>query len=196
VDRPDPYHFHHYVSLQTDAAINHGNSGGPILNNKGEVVAMATWSELKDETESIAFGIPADQIASALARVKPGKGVVRPWLGLSVREPYWARGGLTNDAGLLVTGAHAAGAGYRSGVRGDDWITKINGVSVNYLHEMRRELEKYQPGTTITITVERTKDGGDTWVPTNLQVKLGEYASATGEPLTPYEYEEGTDDLF
>lgn len=196
VDRPDPYHYHHYVSLQTDAAINHGNSGGPILNNKGEVVAMATWSELKDETDSIAFGIPADQIAATLAKVKPDKGVVRPWLSISAREPYWARGGLTNDAGLLVTGARATGAAYQAGMRGGDWLTKVNGVSVNYLHELRQELEKYEPGTTITVTVERTPDGGRTWVPTNLSVKLGLFESAKGDPLPPYEYEEGTDDLF
>lgn len=195
VDRPDPYHMQHYPSLQTDAAINHGNSGGPLLNSQGEVVAMATWTELKDETDSIAFGIPTDQIIAAISRHEKGRGIVRPWLGISVREPHWSRAGLPNTLGLLVTGAEATGAGAKSGIRRGDWITKVGGVSVNYLMELRRELEKYDPGDTITIVVERENAARTDWVPVTLKVKLGEYSQVV-DALVPREYDPDTDDIF
>lgn len=195
VDRPDPYHLHHFPSLQTDAAINHGNSGGPLLNASGEVVAMATWTELKDETDSIAFGIPVDQIIASINRFQVKRGIVRPWLGISVREPYWSRAGLPNDAGLRVTGVHTQGAGYKGGLRKGDWITKVNGVEVNYLMDLRREPEKYQPGDLVTLTVERTNAAQTEWIRTTVKVNLGEY-SAVVNPVVPWEYDQETDDLF
>jgi len=195
VDRPDPYHLHHYPSLQTDAAINHGNSGGPLLNRDGKVVAMATWTELKDETDSIAFGIPADQIQAAIGRFQRGRGIVRPWLGISAREPHWSRAGLPNEYGLLVTGAHAHGAGAKSGLRWGDWITKVNGVPVNYLMELRRELEKYQPSNSVSLTVERENADQTDWVVETLTVTLGEYSGLI-DATVPLEYDTETDDLF
>lgn len=195
VDRPDPYHFHHYPSLQTDAAINHGNSGGPILNADGEVVAIASWTELKDETDSIAFGIPIDQVQAALNRFQEGRGIVRPWLGISAREPYWSRGGLTNDVGLLVTGVHSRGEAGKAGLRAGDWITKVNGVEVNYLLELRAQLEKYNPGDTVTLTVDRPNASGTSWTSMEIKVKLGEFSDKV-DPLVPSTYDDVTDDLF
>jgi S1-C subfamily serine protease len=195
MDRPDPYHYWHYPSLQTDAAINHGNSGGPLLNARGEVVAMATWTELKEETDSIAFGIPSDQIQAALDRYQKGRGIVRPWLGLSSREPHWSRAGLPNTYGLLVTGAHLAGAGGRSGIRRGDWITHVNGKPVNYLMELRAELERHNPGDTITMTIDRENAAGTDWETATVKVKLGEFSSKV-EALVPWEYNPDTDDLF
>ncbi|HWI65806.1 MAG TPA: trypsin-like peptidase domain-containing protein [Symbiobacteriaceae bacterium] len=195
VDRPDPYHMQHYPSLQTDAAINHGNSGGPLLNREGEVVAMATWTELKDETDSIAFGIPTEQIAAAMKRFKAGRGIVRPWLGISAREPHWSRAGLPNTFGLLVTGSEAAGVAAKAGIRRGDWITKVNGAPVNYLMELRALLEKYNPGDTITITVERENAARTDWVESTIRVKLGEYSDAV-KAVVPKEYDPDTDDIF
>lgn len=193
VDRPDPYHFYHYPSLQTDAAINHGNSGGPILNAAGEVVAIASWTELKGRTDGIAFGVPMDQVEAALDRYQEGRGIVRPWLAASVREPYWARGGLPNEVGLLVSGVHSRGAGYRAGLRPGDWITRVEGKPVNYLMELRAALEAHNPGALITLTVER-EDGSGKWVAHHLKVQLGEYSGAV-PMLVPVEYGDD-DDLF
>jgi serine protease Do len=195
VDRPDPYHYHHYPSLQTDAAINHGNSGGPLLNAAGEVVAMATWTELKDQTEGIAFGIPADQIAAAIERFEAGRGIVRPWLGVAAREPYWARGGLPNTFGLVVSGVHPRSAVAKAGLKKGDWITAVNGVKVNYLMELRQALEKYAPGTVITLSVDRANADRTDWLPTQVTFKLEEYSAAVS-PLVPIEYDSDTDDMF
>lgn len=194
VDRPDPYHFYHYPSLQTDAAINHGNSGGPILNARGEVVAIASWTELKGRTDGIAFGVPVDQLEAALDRYQEGRGIVRPWLGASVREPYWARGGLPNDVGLLISGVHYFAAGYKAGLRSGDWITHVEGKAINYLMDLRAELEQYHPGDTITITVERDNPAGNGWIVHDLKVTLGEFSAAV-PMLVPTEYGED-DDLF
>lgn len=195
VDRPSPYHeIVHYPSLQTDAAINHGNSGGPILNTAGEVVAIATWTEMKDETDGLAFGIPADQVLAALAKVDPQRGVVRPWLGISAQEPYWTRGGLPNDLGLMVTDLHPNGAGARAGLKEYDYIMAVNGVEVNYLLDLRRELEKAKPGDTITLTVERLV--GKDYQTFTFQAVLGEFSDAV-KPLIPtVRYDPYTDDIF
>ncbi len=195
VDRPDPNHTWHYPSLQTDAAINHGNSGGPILNAKGEVVAVATWTELKDETDGLAFGIPAEQVRAALEKYDPERGVVRPWLGIAVQEPYWSRGGLTNDVGLFISDVHPLGAGARAGLKPHDIITHVEGVPVNYLMDLRRELEKYQPGETVTLTLMRWVDRTDDWQSAELKVILGEFSDAV-PMLVPYGYNWETDDLF
>lgn len=195
VDRHSPYHaIVHYPSLQTDAAINHGNSGGPILNAAGEVVAVATWTEGKDETDGIAFGIPADQIAAALSKADPVKGVVRPWLGLSAQEPYWARGGLPNDLGLMITDLHAAGAGMKAGLKPFDYIMQVNGVSVNYLLDLRRELEKAKPGDTILLTVERLVQ--NEYQEITFRVVAGEYSQAVEALIPTLRYDSYTDDVF
>lgn len=195
VDRPSPYHaIIHYPSLQTDAAINHGNSGGPILNSAGEVVAVATWTEMKDETDSIAFGIPADLVLATLKRVDPERGVVRPWLGIAAQEPYWARGGLPNDLGIMVTDVHPSGSGSRAGLKPYDYIMTVNGVEVNYLLDLRRELEKAKPGDTIQLTVDRLV--GNDYKPFTIRVVAGEFSDAI-EPLIPQvRYDPYTDDLF
>jgi|GEM_PF-1764957 len=194
VDRPDPMHYWHYPSLQTDAAINHGNSGGPILNAKGEVVAVATWTEVKGETDGIAFGIPVDQIVTALDRYDPKRGIVRPWLGISVQEPYWTQGGLPNNLGLMVTDVHPLGAAAKGGLRPDDFILAVNEKPVNYLMELRFELEKSKPGDKITLTIDRYIDGE--YVTRTITVTAGEYSSVV-PPLIPAQfYFEETDDLF
>ncbi|MFZ5816751.1 MAG: S1C family serine protease [Bacillota bacterium] len=195
VDRPSPYHaIVHYPSLQTDAAINHGNSGGPILNAAGEVVAIATWTEGKGETDSIAFGIPVDQVMAALAKRDPKKGIVRPWFGISVQEPYWARGGLPNDLGLMITDLHPSSFAAKVGLKPEDYIMKVNGVPVNYLMDLRRELEKTKPGQTVTFTVERLV--GEKWVPMNFRVVAGEYSAVTAPLIPTLRYDPETDDIF
>lgn len=192
LDRPDPYHVHHYPSLQTDAAINHGNSGGPILNAQGEVVAMATWGELKDSSEGISFGIPIEQIATAIGQYVEGRGIVRPWLGVAVQEPYWSRGGLPNDFGLFVSDVSLTGPAAFV-LQRFDWITAVNGIPVNYLMELRAQLEKYKPGTKVTLTVVRSNAGA--YKTFTVEVTLGEY-SAVVKPSIPLYYDSTTDDLF
>lgn len=194
VDRPSQSGVVHYPSLQTDAAINHGNSGGPILNSDGEVVAIATWTEMKDETDSIAFGIPADQVAGALAKVEPDRGVVRPWLGVAAQEPYWARGGLPNDLGVMITALHPEGAGARAGLKQYDYIMTVNGVRTNYLLEMRRELEKARPGDTVTLTVERLV--GQDYQSLTIEVVAGEFSDVVKALIPSLHYDSYTDDIF
>lgn len=193
IDRPDPNHLWHYPSLQTDAAINHGNSGGPILNRAGQVVAMATWSELKDETEGIAFGIPADLIRWAVSRFDPERGIVRPWLGIAVREPYWSQGGLTNDLGLVVGAVHPSGGAARAGLQSGDWILAVGGAPTNYLMELRTQLERHAPGESVPIRITRKVAGR--WEEFTLNVLLGE-ASDRHPGLIPMGYQRLTDDLF
>ncbi len=191
----EAFGFWHFPSLQTDAAINHGNSGGPILNAAGEVVAIATWTELKDSTDGLAFGIPAEQVEAALDKYTAGRGILRPWLGIAVQEPYWSRGGLTNTEGLLVTDVHPLGAGARAGLKRGDIITHVNGVEVNYLMDLRGELERYAPGDTVTLTLHIWVPARGNWTPRKVKVTLGEYSQAA-PILIPYGYQPETDDLF
>lgn len=193
VDRPDPSHLYHYPSLQTDAAVNHGNSGGPMLNARGEVVAVASWTELKGETEGLGFGVPADLIQKALSKLDKDRGLVRPWLGISVREPYWARGGLTNTLGLVVSGVHPKSSAARAGLTKNDWITAVDGVPVNDLMSLRADLEAHKPGDVISLAINRRVGGK--YVDLTLKVTLGE-SSAVVDPLVPAEYDDSTDDVF
>lgn len=193
IDRPDPNHLWHYPSLQTDAAINHGNSGGPILNRAGQVVAMATWSELKDETEGIAFGIPGDLIRKAVSQFDPKRGIVRPWLGIAVQEPYWSQGGLTNDLGLVVGAVHPLGAAAQAGLQPGDWILSVGGAPTNYLMALRTQLERFRPGESIPVRITRKVSGR--WEELTLSITLGE-ASEVSPALIPAGYQRLNDDLF
>ncbi|HEY3364526.1 MAG TPA: trypsin-like peptidase domain-containing protein [Symbiobacteriaceae bacterium] len=194
VNRPDPNHNYHYPSLQTDAAVNHGNSGGPMLNANGEVVAIAAWGEM-DSAQNISFGVPIGLLSASLSRVVAGRGIVRSWLGVSAAEPYWSRGMLPNDLGLVITDAHPLGAAATAGVKAGNFLRAVNGVPVNYLGDLRTELDKHKPGDTVTLSISVYHGSRTKLETTQVTVVLGEYSDKV-PILIPRRYDPQTDDLF
>jgi S1-C subfamily serine protease len=171
-------------SIQTDAAINHGNSGGPLLNAAGEVVGVNT--QIKSESggsDGIGFAIPASTVASIVPQIIAGDSVEHAYLGVgvaSLSEPVAAELGV--PTGAMVTevreGTPAAQAGLRAASgsamvdgqsypTGGDVITAVDGAAITDGASLQSAIDAKRPGDTVSITY--TRDGTSTTV----QVSLG-----------------------
>ena len=165
--------------IQTDAAINSGNSGGPLLNLAGEVIGVNTLvvrgSELGGApAEGLGFAIPANT-ARAVAEQIIAKGFVsRPYIGVRWQPitPDIAAGyNLPVQWGAYVTEVVADSPAAQAGVRPEDIITQIGETPLDAGHSFVNALFAYQPGQTIPLKVVRS---GQTF---DLQVTLGEAQS-------------------
>jgi S1-C subfamily serine protease len=165
-------------AIQTDAAINRGNSGGPLLNTKGEVIGMNTAIFAPTGTTAgVGFAIPintAKRIAQDL--INEGR-VRRAYLGVEGFVPLWPNLAeflkLPVEEGLLVQrvvqGGPAESGGMRGGNRrvaagmqyilvGGDVITAVNGQAITSTMDLSIALNRRRPGDTITVTVYRGRE--------------------------------------
>ena len=141
--------------LQTDAAVNPGNSGGPLVNMRGEIVGINT-AIVGPTYQGISFAIPSDQAHDAYKQLVASGKVARGWLGVHMDEltPQEASrrgvsGGVVADG--VVAGSPAAHAGIRKG----DIITKFNGKRVNSTRELAMAVAFSKIGEKSTVTVKR-----------------------------------------
>ncbi len=156
--------------IQTDAAINPGNSGGPLLDSAGRLIGVNTQiASPSGASAGIGFAIPVDEVNRIVPRlIKDGR-FVRPALGVTAGPPNLQRA-LNLPKGVVIVqvgaGTPAAKAGlqpFRRSSKGDvvggDVITAINDEPVADLDAMLTQLERRQPGETVTLTLWR---GGQT----------------------------------
>ncbi|MDH4358665.1 MAG: trypsin-like peptidase domain-containing protein [Candidatus Berkelbacteria bacterium] len=168
--------------LQTDAAINEGNSGGPLINLKGQVIGINTATAAKGQAEGLGFSIPVNSIKTAIESYKKYDKIVRPYLGVRyamVDQKIAALRGLKEEKGALVYGDSSRGLdavvkgspAEKAGIKEGDVILKINNDEVKAGSSLARLLSKYQPGDEVTIKILR--DGKEQ----DAKVKLGEMPS-------------------
>ena len=179
--------------IQTDASINHGNSGGPLLNNQGQIIGINAAIVSPNDTGNygIGFAIPVDTVRRITDEILKLGYVRHAYLGIDARgllslgdNPGLADAlDLNTDHGLLVGKVPADGplaqAGIREGTKrvrvgnyliqaGGDVILAVNGKDVNSFVELASEVDHHRPGEAITITVLRSNRKAD------LQVTLQE----------------------
>jgi putative serine protease PepD len=147
--------------IQTDAAINHGNSGGPLVNASGEVIGINT--AVAAEGQNIGFAISIDSVQSLIQKLRNGGGDFRAgaFLGVSssdignVVPQVRQRLGITASSGAFVTqvvpGSGADGAGLQPG----DVITEIDGRSVKSNTDVRDIVQSHKPGDQVQIKYQR-----------------------------------------
>jgi S1-C subfamily serine protease len=148
--------------IQTDAAINQGNSGGPLLNSMGEIIGMNTMIfSTSGSSAGLGFAVPVDTIkAIAPQLIKHGK-VIRPGLGIGIL-PDSAREQFFGKKGAAISFVDPEGAAAEAGLKGmmkdrfgriyiGDVIIKINDQEVNSTDDVYHQLEKYQIGDTINV---------------------------------------------
>ena len=152
--------------IQTDAAINPGNSGGPLLDSAGRLIGVNTQiASPSGASAGIGFAIPVDEVNRIVPRlIKDGR-FVRPVLGVSSGSPQLQRAlDLPKGVAIVQVGNNtpAAKAGlqaFRRGNRGEvlpgDVITAINDEPVTDWDGMLGQLERRQPGDTVTLTLWR-----------------------------------------
>lgn len=165
---------HGLTSVQSDAAINGGNSGGAMFNGYGEVIGVVNEKYVANYAESISLAIDINDAKSVIEDLI-NKGYVsgRPMLGITyknVSEYYAYRNGIV--AGWLVDEINSDYPVAKSGLRVGDTIVKINGESV-IGKDGSAVLAKMKPNDTVTVTVAR-KDSFNRISNVDIEVTLGE----------------------
>lgn len=157
--------------IQTDAAINSGNSGGPLINLAGEVVGLNTLIIRQDRrttVEGLGFAVPSN-VVRALAD-EWIDGIERPALEVEFEslDPVLAlENELEHSLGAIITAVKAGSEAAQSGLRVGDRITAIDGVPLDLDHDLADLLWRYRAGDTVRLSVDR--DGSTL----ELDVKLG-----------------------
>ena len=146
--------------LQTDCAINSGNSGGPLFNEYGEVIGItnakySSSSSGQASIDNIGFAIPIDQVKDLITQLIETGEIVQPYLGVSVRTVSTEGQQYGVPAGAYVVSVEEGGPAARAGVRAGDVITALNGDAVETQQELTSLKNRYQPGDTVTLTVDR-----------------------------------------
>lgn len=145
--------------IQTDAAVNPGNSGGALVDLEGNVIGINT--AIQSPTGSFsgyAFAIPSNIVSKVVADLAEFGVVQRAFLGVSVRQVDDAlklKEELSSINGLYVATAIDGGAAEVGGLEAGDLIQKIEGKSVNSMGDLQEVLSSYKPGDEVSISVNR-----------------------------------------
>ena len=151
---------YNYMSfIQTDVAINQGNSGGPLFNLEGEVVGIN--SQILSSTggsNGISFSIPSNVALNVVSQLKDSGRVERGLLGVRMREVDHALSqifDLERPRGAFVDEVQPASPAERSGIRNEDIILEFNGHDIEYFTDLPFYVGQYRPGTEAEITLYR-----------------------------------------
>ena len=136
-------------AIQTDAPINHGNSGGPLLNASGAVVGVNVQIDSNsDGSEGVGFATPIDTVKGVADTLISGGKVQHAYLGIQVSDAA-SNGGAKVDT--VVSGSPADDAGLKAG----DVITAVGGKQTSTADDLTAAVNAYKPGDKATITVDR-----------------------------------------
>jgi len=162
--------------IQTDAAISPGNSGGPLVDSRGNVIGINSAELLGQGVSGLGFAIPINLAMNMASQVLATGQYVRPYLGVAfsdVDEDLAAQFRLPVRQGVLVTGVQRDSPAARGGVQPQDIITRINDTPVAMGGDVRRVLRGLKPGDTVRLNVVRPPDGARA----SLTVRLGQTSS-------------------
>ncbi len=144
--------------IQTDAAINFGNSGGALVNASGELVGINTAVIARNAgIEGIGFAIPVDLVRGVVdAIVREGR-VIRGWIGIRPQtlKPEEARQFGFPEGSVIVTAVYRGAPAATEGVRPGDVITEVEGRAINGAEELLARIAALAPGDSVTIKVRR-----------------------------------------
>jgi putative serine protease PepD len=136
-------------AIQTDAAINHGNSGGPLLNMSGQVVGVTTQIESDSGgNEGVGFAVPSNTISSIVSKLVKGQTVQHPYLGVFVQTPANRSGA---EVAQVKSGSPAANAGLKAG----DVITAFAGETIQSPDDLTAAVATKAPGDKVSVTYVR-----------------------------------------
>jgi serine protease Do len=162
--------------IQTDAAINFGNSGGPLINTRGEVIGIN--SAISRQASSIGFAVPINQAKAILPQLMTTGRVSRGYIGVALRDvdpDLQSSLNLERAAGALVQDVTPGSPADRAGLKPYDLVTAVDGRRIEMNDELIREIAARTPGTTARLDVVR--DGRSR----SVAVKLAERAPVRTE---------------
>jgi S1-C subfamily serine protease len=150
--------------IQTDAAINKGNSGGPLLNLYGEVIGVNTAMAV--EAENIGFAIPINKVKKDITDIKISGRIIYPFLGIRyvlINKALSKENNLPVDYGALIIRGDSSNkpaiipnsAADEAGLQENDIILEINGIRISQENPLAKLILKYKPGDGITLKILR-----------------------------------------
>ncbi|MFT6166393.1 MAG: Do/DeqQ family serine protease [Vicingaceae bacterium] len=145
--------------IQTDAAVNPGNSGGALVNTKGELIGIN--AAIKSNTGSFAgysFAIPANIVHKVVSDLIDFGTVQRAYIGVQIKnidEKLAEEIGVSDLNGIYVAKLMDKGSAKDAGIKGGDIIREIEGLRVNSATELQAKIGEYRPGDKISVLLER-----------------------------------------
>jgi len=142
--------------IQTDAAVNPGNSGGPLVDLKGTAVGVIT--AMIPYAQGIGFAIPASSAARMLESLRKYGKALRPWIGIygaDLTPQVARRHGLPVRQGVIVVETAENGPARRAGIRRGDVITSVDGKPVGSTKDLRHAVEQAEIGEWLSLKIFR-----------------------------------------
>lgn len=164
--------------IQTDAAINEGNSGGALVNVNGEVVGINSAKLVGDSVEGIGYAIPISDVSDLIEglmnletkeKVSEDERGMIGIIGISVSDAFSEQ--IDLPAGVYVTEVTEGGGAEKAGVTKGCIITAINGTSVDSMDALQEQLQYYAKGETVTLTLRVPQTNGE-YEEQNIEVTL------------------------
>jgi len=145
--------------IQTDAAVNPGNSGGALANKDGEIIGINSAKLESLSIEGMSFAIPINDAIPIIDQLVDHGYVKRPWIGVGIAN-------VTDDIakeynipkGIYIAKVYYNSPAEKFGLKVEDVITEINGEKINNVEKLSQVIEKYNPGDRIKLKVYRNKN--------------------------------------
>ena len=152
-----------YVCIQTDAAINSGNSGGALVNSDGKVIGINTLKLSGTGVEGIGFAIPINSTLDVIDDLIEYKKVLRPYIGIngidltdSIVEKY-----KLSSLGVYVQSVENFSPAEKAGLQAGDIIVKADGTEIKTVDELNNIKNSHNIGDTMTLTINRNGKESD-----------------------------------
>ncbi len=174
-----------YTVLQTDAAINTGNSGGALVNSSGEVIGINTLKLSGNGIEGVGFAIPISSTTSIISQLIENKTVIRPYIGISGSEiDEYDATRYNLPKGVYVESVGKDSPAEKAGIKKSDIITKIEGKEITTVDQLNKVKFTYNVGDTVKLTIKRGSE--ELEVSVKLE-KMPEETQSTEQPQTQIE---------
>jgi serine protease Do len=162
--------------IQTDASVNPGNSGGPLVNMAGEVVGINTMAS---RGGSIGFAIPANLVKALLPQLVLKGKVEWGWLGVGIEdvsEEDLPKLGLKEPRGVMIRQVMPGQPAEKAGLKPNDVVLRVDGTRVDGPRDLQRIIATARVGTPVTLTIIRDKQE------TTVSVTVGLYQEPSARP--------------
>jgi putative serine protease PepD len=139
-------------AVQTDTALNPGNSGGPMLDANGKVIGVVdqiATDGSADQSSGVGFAVPIDLVKSELQTLEAGKNVQHAYIGVATSDTTSATPGAL--VGQVTPGGPASAAGVKAG----DVVTAIDGQKINGASDLVATVAAHKPGAKLAVTIDR-----------------------------------------
>mgnify|MGYP003652550711 FL=1 len=147
--------------IQTDAAINKGNSGGALVNTSGQLIGINTAiASQSGAYQGYGFAVPSNLAMKVATDIIEFGKVKRALLGVTIASVNYDRAvelGMSEVRGVEIIGTSEVGSAYKSGIRSEDVVLRVNGFLVNESNQLQEKVAILRPGDTVKVKSLRKK---------------------------------------